>query len=545
MDDETWQVVEVMEFCRDGTVASILKHGKIRTQGEVDCIFVQLLVCLEYMHEHGIAHNDWKLENLVWEPNHKLVKVIDFGLAYRFRDDAGNVKLRKGLAGSRHYLAPEQWTGAPWNPVQVDIWMMAVVYICLCMRGKFPWAASAMSEPGYSKWAKKGVFDKEILSRLPPQSIPILTSMLSIDPTQRPSAAKLLEEPWIRSISCCAKRAAREAGFSVEDKKYMPKGLFKTGTMMPPMVPDAAEGGGDAGSGGQVPSPAQLGKPKLTRVYLMMEMGFAVRLRSATTVLKVKTTPMNPKIIALRKARNAGSWPAPGIRMNIRRRLLEANQELERERAAELEAGTAAGGSEKEAHGGGNDNTLGRVRFADPLVTATYESEELEDWSGEESMTGELGLRIENDSAMLSTVPTSESPVHCGEHDDQRSAIAMRQKEQEKQTGQSAGSPNIKSPAVADLPASTTKCIRRRQGRGKYDQNIPQPSVASPPCSSSVRSPAEKRKRTDLSATTPKNTDPPTLIEAFDVEKDQSEEIFGHVVIDQDLETNRFKRQRI
>ncbi|KAJ3307682.1 hypothetical protein HDU93_005952 [Gonapodya sp. JEL0774] len=89
--------------------------------------------------------------------------------------------------------------------------------------------------------------------------------MLSIDPTQRPSAAKLLEEPWIRSISCCAKRAAREAGFSVEDKKYMPKGLFKTGTMMPHMVPDAAEGGGDAGSGGQAPSPAQLGKPMLTR----------------------------------------------------------------------------------------------------------------------------------------------------------------------------------------------------------------------------------------------------------------------------------------
>ncbi|KXS09249.1 kinase-like protein [Gonapodya prolifera JEL478] len=255
LDDATWQVVEVMEFCRDGTLASIMKHTKINTQGEVDCIFVQLLVCLEYMHSHGIAHNDWKLENLVWEPAHKLVKVIDFGLAYRFKTDHGDIKLRKGLAGSRHYLAPEQWTGNPWNPVAVDIWMLAIVYICLCTRGKFPWAASALSEPGYAKWFKKGEFDKEILARLPPSSVPLLTTMLSIDPTKRPSASQLIQDPWVRSLACCAKRAAREAGFEVDKKNYLPRGLFKTGTMMPGAAfPEVSEVAASSGVGGSLPS---------------------------------------------------------------------------------------------------------------------------------------------------------------------------------------------------------------------------------------------------------------------------------------------------
>ncbi|KAJ3344322.1 serine/threonine-protein kinase HAL4/sat4 [Gonapodya sp. JEL0774] len=236
MDDATWQVVEVLEYCRDGTLDKIMRRGKIREQGE------------------GIAHNDWKVENITWEPDHKLIKVIDFGLSFRFAEsttapapdstaptlkaESTPARMRTSLVGSKMYMAPEQWSGNPWDPRAVDIWMVAIVYIYLSTRGKFPWPAAAQSEPSYAKWSKKGEFDKEIASRIPASSLPLLRRMLSTDPARRPSATTLLDDPWLKLVPVCARRAAREAGYKVETDGYM--GMFQGGT--PPSFGMAAGG---------------------------------------------------------------------------------------------------------------------------------------------------------------------------------------------------------------------------------------------------------------------------------------------------------------
>lgn len=49
-------------------------------------LFKQLAGALVYTHSKGIAHRDLKLENLLFDANHKNLKIADFGLSNSMHD---------------------------------------------------------------------------------------------------------------------------------------------------------------------------------------------------------------------------------------------------------------------------------------------------------------------------------------------------------------------------------------------------------------------------------------------------------------------------
>lgn len=114
----------VMEYCSIGELYPLVEKGLFRDHFKLEdrlCLFKQLLRGVGYLHNHGIAHRDIKLENLLLTANGHL-KITDFGVSEVFSGqhpgiraaggecgkEMGDVRRCKpGICGSLPYIAPE------------------------------------------------------------------------------------------------------------------------------------------------------------------------------------------------------------------------------------------------------------------------------------------------------------------------------------------------------------------------------------------------------------------------------------------------------
>lgn len=85
---------------------ALAQHGSYSEDIARQC-FKQLLSGVAYMHAHGVAHRDIKLENLLLEKPGDITNIIivDFGLA--FRHQGSNLLEMDTICGTPHYIAPE------------------------------------------------------------------------------------------------------------------------------------------------------------------------------------------------------------------------------------------------------------------------------------------------------------------------------------------------------------------------------------------------------------------------------------------------------
>lgn len=67
----------------------------------------QILSGVVYMHGQKIMHRDLKPQNILYDTESKLLKIIDFGTAKEFKqNDRQNL-----LVGTPYYIAPEVING--------------------------------------------------------------------------------------------------------------------------------------------------------------------------------------------------------------------------------------------------------------------------------------------------------------------------------------------------------------------------------------------------------------------------------------------------
>ncbi len=123
----------VMEYLEGGTLNAYLNQVEKLSVPEAAAIGVQVARGLDHMHQRGYAHNDLKLENVVFrqtvmagEPF--MAVLIDFGIATRVHQpNAGSLYIMppEQLANVK-MMAPPEMTGAI-DPTKIDVWGLGVV----------------------------------------------------------------------------------------------------------------------------------------------------------------------------------------------------------------------------------------------------------------------------------------------------------------------------------------------------------------------------------------------------------------------------------
>lgn len=134
----------VMERLQGRTLREELNYRTKLPSQEVRSIVRQLCAALLAAHRRSLIHRDLKPENIFLcdEETHRLVKILDFGLAKLFHEtatsaQAGTFSTRTGqIAGTPAYMSPELLSGAK-SERSCDLWALAIV-TCEMLMGQRP-----------------------------------------------------------------------------------------------------------------------------------------------------------------------------------------------------------------------------------------------------------------------------------------------------------------------------------------------------------------------------------------------------------------------
>lgn len=254
----------VMEFCNYGELYSLVERGLFNanngyySQDDRLCFFKQLLRGVDYLHSHGIAHRDIKLENLLLSKEGHL-KISDFGVAEVFSGEhpgvragggecgrnMGEVRLSSpGICGSLPYIAPEVLEKkGPYDPRPLDIWSCALVYMTMTVGG-VPWQAAKPEvklyndfKKGWDEWLQTHPDGKihdgpdghpkggRLFSRIDPPAVKrLLFKMLHPDPAKRITIRELVETKYVKNIDCCCPDSYEETQCCIDASKRSSKG---------------------------------------------------------------------------------------------------------------------------------------------------------------------------------------------------------------------------------------------------------------------------------------------------------------------------------
>jgi len=198
-----YQVVEtkliiylIQEYIQGKDFLEYLNKKKKLIETEACKFFHQIISGLEYLHQCGIAHRDFKPENIILTNNNQLLKIIDFGLSNTYKDG----QLLKTGCGSPCYVPPEMIKEEKYNGALTDIWSAGVIlYLMLC--GNLPFYDDD-NEILYEKILSGKYLTPDHLSE---DAKDILKKILEIDPKKRINFEGIKAHPW----------------FSLIDKRYL------------------------------------------------------------------------------------------------------------------------------------------------------------------------------------------------------------------------------------------------------------------------------------------------------------------------------------
>ncbi|KAK5316054.1 hypothetical protein LTR93_009382 [Exophiala xenobiotica] len=221
MGDTLKDVYLVMEFLEHDLKTLLEDMAEPFLPSETKTLMLQIISATEYLHSNWIMHRDLKTSNLLLN-NRGEIKLADFGMA-RY---AGNPppKLTQ-LVVTLWYRAPELLLGAEEYDFEIDIWSIGCIFAELLTRdplfqGKnevdqlsqiFALLGTPTNEtwPGFRSLPNAKALHP-ILSKSTSQSslsvtkfpyltnsgLRLLSSMLSMNPTERPSASSALTHPY-------------------------------------------------------------------------------------------------------------------------------------------------------------------------------------------------------------------------------------------------------------------------------------------------------------------------------------------------------------
>jgi predicted Ser/Thr protein kinase len=173
-----------MEYVEGEELQETLGRLGVLHPGEVIQLGIQMAEALDYAHEHGVIHRDFKPANVLMTCGRN-PKITDFGLAKLVQS---SLRTHEGaMLGSPAYMSPEQAQGKP-SDARADIYALGVTLFKM-ITSRFPFEGDVET-----------VLAQKIMEAPPPPSqfngqIPeafdrIVTQMLAKAPEARPDTMR-------------------------------------------------------------------------------------------------------------------------------------------------------------------------------------------------------------------------------------------------------------------------------------------------------------------------------------------------------------------
>ncbi|ETW02163.1 CAMK/CAMKL protein kinase [Aphanomyces invadans] len=188
--DDDSHVCLVLEYCPNGDLFDlVLANKRIGTHMSL-VYFEQLASAVAALHQLGYAHGDLSLENVLLGRDMQ-IQLMDFGAAMPLQVPTN------WAGGKRNYMAPESFTGLPWDPAAADVWALAMTFFAM-LTGDFMLDESVVNDPVYLVLVQQGF--RGILQNTPQWAalipnavVPLLEQMFHVDPRARPSMETVLQ----------------------------------------------------------------------------------------------------------------------------------------------------------------------------------------------------------------------------------------------------------------------------------------------------------------------------------------------------------------
>ncbi|MDY7574786.1 diguanylate cyclase [Actimicrobium sp. CCI2.3] len=148
-------------------------------------IALQLCAVLAVVHGKGIIHKDVNPSNLVWNPQRRVLQLIDFGIASELEQEIPQVNHPAALEGTLRYMAPEQ-TGRMNRVVdyRADYYSMGATFYEL-LSGQPPFPGADAMELVHSHLAVTPDWSLPALAALPGPLLAIVQRLMEKNAEQR------------------------------------------------------------------------------------------------------------------------------------------------------------------------------------------------------------------------------------------------------------------------------------------------------------------------------------------------------------------------
>jgi serine/threonine-protein kinase len=104
--EQNQQLYIVMEFIVGETLADLVRRKRFLERAQIVPLFRQILLALDYAHDHGVIHRDIKPSNIMITEQ-GMVKVMDFGIAKMVGSQLQLTRTGRRV-GSVQFMSPEQ-----------------------------------------------------------------------------------------------------------------------------------------------------------------------------------------------------------------------------------------------------------------------------------------------------------------------------------------------------------------------------------------------------------------------------------------------------
>lgn len=192
--DEDRYYYLVTEEIKGGELFDRICDKVVYTEAEARDLIKILLNTLAFLHNKSIAHRDLKPENLLLKSKEDDSDVVlaDFGFA-TYCDG----KSLNQVCGTPDYVAPEIISNQLYD-FSCDIWSAGVIAYIL-LGGYPPFQARDDNRDELFRVIKRGKFKfhDEYWGEISDDAKDLIRSMLTVNPTERPSAQKLLRHKWM------------------------------------------------------------------------------------------------------------------------------------------------------------------------------------------------------------------------------------------------------------------------------------------------------------------------------------------------------------